>query len=104
MKINAHISRDTLVREADDIESGVTFTQIEADRLKWAKLLPENVEDLLPWLLKQDTDGMASLFAFCVAATLDSVGATDSATHQCACGRDADRHGVLLEADEQSQS
>lgn len=78
VKINAHTSRDTLVREADDIESSVAFTQIEADRLKWAKLLPKNVEDLLPWLLKQDTDVMASLFAFCVAATLDSVSATDS--------------------------
>jgi ParB family transcriptional regulator, chromosome partitioning protein len=43
VKINAHTSRDTLVREADDIESSVTFTQIEADRLKWAKLLPKSV-------------------------------------------------------------
>jgi hypothetical protein len=33
----------------------------------------------LPWLLKQDTDVIACLFAFCVAATLDSVSATESA-------------------------
>ena len=101
VKIDAHTSRDALVRDADDMESSVAFTQIEADRLKWVKLLPKNVDDLLPWLLKQETDTMASLFAFCVAATLDGVSATESA--QCSpdqrAGRcDADRHGGLLEA------
>jgi hypothetical protein len=77
LKIDAHTSRDALVREADDMESSVAFTQIEADRVKWAKLLPKDLDDLLPWLLKQETDVMASLFAFCVAATLDGVSSTD---------------------------
>ncbi|WP_242665845.1 ParB/RepB/Spo0J family partition protein [Paraburkholderia ginsengiterrae] len=77
VKIDAHTSRDALVREADDMESSVAFTQIEADRAKWAKLLPKDVDDLLPWLLKQESDVMARLFAFCVAATLDSVSSTD---------------------------
>ncbi|HEX7911049.1 MAG TPA: ParB/RepB/Spo0J family partition protein [Paraburkholderia sp.] len=79
VKIDARTSRDALVREADDMESSVAFAQIEADRARWAKLLPKDVEDLLPWLLKQETDVMASLFAFCVAATLDSVSPTDRA-------------------------
>ncbi|CAB3804591.1 ParB/RepB/Spo0J family partition protein [Paraburkholderia fynbosensis] len=79
VKIDAHASRDSLVREADDMESSVAFEQIEADRAKWVKLLPKKVDDLLPWLLNQETDVMASLFAFCVAATLDGISATDSA-------------------------
>lgn len=39
--------------------------------------LPKNNAELLPWLLQQSDDVTANLFAFCVAATLDSVCGTE---------------------------
>jgi ParB family chromosome partitioning protein len=42
-------------------------------------MLPTRGSELLPWLLQQSDDVTSNLFAFCVAATLDSVSGTDRA-------------------------
>ncbi|MDR5785241.1 ParB/RepB/Spo0J family partition protein [Caballeronia sp. LP003] len=68
-----------LMREADDLADSRAWKEIEAERAKWTAMLPDRSAALLPWLLEQSNDITSNLFAFCVAATLDSVSATDSA-------------------------
>ncbi|BBQ03480.1 chromosome partitioning protein ParB (plasmid) [Burkholderia sp. SFA1] len=73
------LSHDKLLREADDMADSRAWQQIDAERAKWSAMLPTRSAELLPWLLQQSDDVTSNLFAFCVAATLDSVSGTDSA-------------------------
>ena len=78
LEISATTTADKLRRVADDLEGSAAWQYIEEQRQKWATMLPTHYRDLLPWLLAQSDDVMANLFAFCVAATVDGVSATDS--------------------------
>lgn len=62
---------------ADDMAKSVAWKEREADRTKWARMLPRRADELLSWLLQQDTDVMSNLFAFCVAATVDRICVAD---------------------------
>ncbi|WP_233860000.1 ParB/RepB/Spo0J family partition protein [Paraburkholderia sp. HD33-4] len=77
VKIDVHTSRDALVSNADDMAESVAWKALEGERSKWARMLPRSADELLPWLLQQDTDVMSNLFAFCVAATVDGISAAD---------------------------
>ncbi|OXC71702.1 ParB/RepB/Spo0J family partition protein [Caballeronia sordidicola] len=77
--VTATCSHEKLLREADDMEASAAWQEIDAERSKWAAMLPKRRSNLLPWLIEQSDDVMANLFAFCVAATLDSVTGTDAA-------------------------
>jgi ParB family chromosome partitioning protein len=77
--VSATCSHEKLLREADDMEASAAWREIDAERSKWAAMLPKQRSNLLPWLIEQSDDVMANLFAFCVAATLDSVTGTDAA-------------------------
>jgi ParB family chromosome partitioning protein len=77
-----------LLREADDLADSRAWKEIEAERAKWTAMLPKNSAELLPWLLEQSDDVTSNLFAFCVAATLDSV-----------CGADGDHPLPAFPAD-----
>jgi ParB family chromosome partitioning protein len=77
--VSATCSHDKLLREADDMEASVAWQEIDAERSKWAAMLPKQRSNLLPWLIEQSDDVMANLFAFCVASTLDSVTGTEAA-------------------------
>jgi ParB family chromosome partitioning protein len=77
--VSATCSHDKLLREADDMEASAAWQEIDAERSKWAAMLPKQRSNLLPWLIEQSDDVMANLFAFCVAATLDSVTGTEAA-------------------------
>jgi ParB family chromosome partitioning protein len=77
--VSATCSHEKLLREADDMEASAAWQEIDAERSKWAAMLPKQRSNLLPWLIEQSDDVMANLFAFCVAATLDSVTGTDAA-------------------------
>lgn len=79
IRIEAHTSRDRLLTDADDMADSVAWKEIEGEREKWARMLPERTAELLPWLLVQDVDITSNLFAFCVAATLDGTSAVDRA-------------------------
>jgi ParB family chromosome partitioning protein len=72
-------AHEKLLREADDMADSPAWQQIDAQRAKWSAILPTRCAELLPWLLQQSDDVTSNLFAFCVAATLDSVSGTDSA-------------------------
>jgi ParB family chromosome partitioning protein len=77
--VSATCSHEKLLREADDMEASAAWQEIDAERSKWAAMLPKQRSNLLPWLIEQSDDVMANLFAFCVAATLDSVTGTEAA-------------------------
>jgi ParB family chromosome partitioning protein len=79
VKIDVHTTRDGLVSNADDITESVAWKALEGERTKWARMLPKRADELLPWLLQQDTDVMSNLFAFCVAATVDGISPADRA-------------------------
>jgi len=79
IEVQVTCSHDKLLREADDMASSPAWLEIEAERGKWSAMLPKKATDLLPWLLEQSDNVTIHLFAFCVAATLDSVSGTDSA-------------------------
>jgi ParB family chromosome partitioning protein len=78
VEIRGTSSHSKMLRLADDMELSPAWQAIDAERQKWASTLPRRYRDLLPWLLSQPDDVMASLFAFCVAATVDGVSASDS--------------------------
>ena len=79
IEVSATCSHSKLLREADDMAASTAWKAIDAERSKWAVMLPKQTVHLLPWLLEQSDDVKANLFAFCVAATLDGVSGTDSA-------------------------
>jgi ParB family chromosome partitioning protein len=79
IEVSATCSHSRLLREADDMAASTAWKAIDAERSKWAAMLPKHTAHLLPWLLEQSDDVKANLFAFCVAATLDGVSGTDSA-------------------------
>lgn len=72
-------SHDRLLSNADDMQHSIAWQEIEAQRQKWAAMLPDDDADLLPWLLAQGEDVTSNLFAFCVAATVDGVSGIDGA-------------------------
>lgn len=77
VRIEVHTSRDALVSSAEDMGDSAAWKALEAERSKWANMLPRRADELLPWLLQQDTDVMSNLFAFCVAATVDGISVAD---------------------------
>jgi hypothetical protein len=79
LKVDAHTSRDKLLNEAEDMESSFAWKELEAERAKRVSMLPKNVNALLLWLLDQEAQLTASLFAFCVAASVDGISAADRA-------------------------
>jgi ParB family transcriptional regulator, chromosome partitioning protein len=77
VQIDVRTARDALVSNADDMAGSVAWKALEGARAKWARMLPRLADELLPWLLQQDTDVISNLFAFCVAATVDGISAVD---------------------------
>lgn len=71
-------SREKLLKEADDMSESIAWRQIESERAKWSAMMPNDYADLMPWLLGAGEGITPNLFAFCIAATVDSVSGTDS--------------------------
>lgn len=79
VRIDVHTSRDALVSNADDMADSAAWKALEGERGKWSRMLPKRTDELLAWLLQQNVDVMSNLFAFCVAATVDSISPVDRA-------------------------
>jgi ParB family transcriptional regulator, chromosome partitioning protein len=79
LKLSVDTTRDALLSNADDMADSVAWKALEAQRGKWARMLPKRMDEVLPWLLQQDQDVMSNLFAFCVASTLDGISSADRA-------------------------
>ncbi|WP_321943952.1 ParB/RepB/Spo0J family partition protein [Paraburkholderia tropica] len=77
MQLEARSSDDGLIRVADDLAESAVWQEIESQRAKWLNLLPPNPDHLLAWLIDADQSMIDGIFAYCVAATLDSVAGKD---------------------------
>jgi len=78
--VRVDCQHDTLLREADDMETSPAWSQISAQRSQWLALLPKHLNDLLPWLLDQDPGTtLLDLLAFCTASTLNGITAREAA-------------------------
>ncbi|SAL68958.1 nuclease [Caballeronia udeis] len=78
--VRVECQHDALLREADDMEMSPAWSQISTQRGQWLSVLPQHINDLLPWLLDQDPGTtLLDLLAFCTASTLDGITARDGA-------------------------
>lgn len=66
-------SLDQLSRVADDMTDSTAWRIIDAERTKWAAMMPDELRHLLPWLLEATNDTLSGLFAFCVAAMVNGI-------------------------------
>ena len=73
IEVSVICSRGKSFLEEDDMAVCVARKAIDTERSKWAAMLPKQTARLRPWLLEQSADIKANPFAFCMAATLDSV-------------------------------
>jgi ParB family transcriptional regulator, chromosome partitioning protein len=71
--------RDDMQRNANDLDANPAWQELETERSRWAEQLPADASHLLPWLLARPGSDIASLFAFCVAASLNGISSTDGA-------------------------
>ncbi|CAG9235842.1 Putative plasmid stabilization protein [Paraburkholderia tropica] len=81
LELDLRRNDDGLIREADDLAETGVWQEIESERAKWLNLLPLNPDHLLGWLIDADQSMIDGIFAYCVAATLDSVTGKDEPHH-----------------------
>jgi ParB family chromosome partitioning protein len=62
-----------LSAEADDLESGAAWQKTNAERATWVARLPDSVDAIFPWVLKQDHTTVLHLLTFLVASTVTGI-------------------------------
>ncbi|MEQ5844415.1 ParB/RepB/Spo0J family partition protein (plasmid) [Paraburkholderia acidicola] len=71
-------SSTKLTRAADDMADSPAWKAYDERAAYWRKRIAKEVDgNLFGWLLQQDGDTLRDLFAFCVAATVDSISHSD---------------------------
>lgn len=66
-----------LTTAADDMADSAAWSAIEAAKENWRARLPAHPDQLLGWMLQQDTETVSSLLAFCVALNIDGLRQTE---------------------------
>lgn len=77
LTINATDTHGTLRTEAEDMEVSAAWQQLEAERQAWASLLPEDVDAILPWVLRQSNATVVRLLTFLIATSVTGVYGTE---------------------------
>lgn len=75
--ISATDSQSELRSAAEDMEESAAWAKLQAERTAWAERLPENLEDLFPWLLAQEQATVLHLLTFVVAVTVTGIYGTE---------------------------
>ncbi|KVA30521.1 chromosome partitioning protein ParB [Burkholderia cepacia] len=74
LELNATSNHDALLKAADDLPASAAWGIIDARRQQWLAALPQQLVDLLPWLIEQDPGTtLLDLLAFCTGTLLDGV-------------------------------
>ncbi|WP_181159399.1 ParB/RepB/Spo0J family partition protein [Burkholderia vietnamiensis] len=73
LEVTFRPSLDQLSRVADDMTDSTAWRIINAERAKWATMMPNELRHLLPWLLQATDDVLSGLFAFCVASMVNGI-------------------------------
>ncbi len=75
--ITATDSQSELRSAADDIEVSAAWAKLQAERAAWAERLPENLDEIFPWLLTQEWATVLQLLTFVVAVTVTGIYGTE---------------------------
>ena len=75
--ITATDSQSELRSAAVDVEASAAWAKLQAERTAWAVRLPENLEDIFPWLLAQEQATVLHLLTFVVAVTVTGIYGTE---------------------------
>ena len=59
--------------EADDLEASAAWQKMDAKRASWIARLPDSVDEIFPWVLRQDHTTVLHLLTFLVASTVTGV-------------------------------
>lgn len=62
-----------LEQHAENLAENPALAALDAMRAAWVAKFPKKQKDLLPWLLKQDSDELVALLSFCTALSLNCV-------------------------------
>ena len=73
LTINATDTHGTLRTDAEDMEASAAWQQLEAERQAWATHLPEDVDAILPWVLRQSNATVVRLLTFLIATSVTGV-------------------------------
>lgn len=96
LDVSASDTHDDLRREGEDVCESQAWKVVEAQRAEWETALPQDAEDLLPWLLAQEQGHVLRLLAFLVATTVKGVDGIERESRAndglaCALGLDMSR-------------
>jgi hypothetical protein len=75
--ISATDSQSEMRSAAEDMEESAAWAKLQAERTAWAERLPENLEDIFPWLLAQEQATVLHLLTFVVAVTVTGIYGTE---------------------------
>ena len=75
--ISATDSQSELRSAAEDMEGSAAWAKLQAERTAWAERLPQNLEEIFPWLLAQEQATVLQLLTFVVAVTVTGIYGTE---------------------------
>ena len=75
--MSATDSQAELRSAAEDMVASAAWAKLQAERTAWAERLPENLEDIFPWLLAQEQAAVLHLLTFVVAVTVTGIYGTE---------------------------
>ncbi|WP_421884274.1 ParB/RepB/Spo0J family partition protein [Methylibium sp.] len=75
--ITAADSQSDLLTAAEDLQAGAAWASVQAERSSWAARLPQQMDQMFPWLLTQDRETVIQLLTFTVAMTVTGIYGTE---------------------------
>ncbi|MDP1691905.1 MAG: chromosome partitioning protein ParB [Burkholderiaceae bacterium] len=71
--ITAADSQPDLLAAAEDLQASAAWARVQAERASWAARLPQQMDQVFPWLLTQDQATVVQLLTFTVAMTVTGI-------------------------------
>lgn len=75
--ITAADSQSDLQAAAEDLQASAAWASVQAERTSWAARLPQQMDQVFPWLLTQDQETVLQLLTFTVAMTVTGIYGTE---------------------------
>lgn len=75
--ITAADSQSDLQAAAEDLQGSAAWARVQAERTSWAARLPQEMDQVFPWLLTQEQATVIQLLTFTVAMTVTGIYGTE---------------------------
>lgn len=75
--ITAADSQSDLKAAAEDLQGSAAWARVQAERTSWAARLPQEMDQVFPWLLTQEQATVIQLLTFTVAMTVTGIYGTE---------------------------